>query len=70
MMDVKSVPVPRALSHADPPEISFHSLIKVLLPALEAMEGKRYTTIKAIQRTFTNKITEVQHYRKDGINSN
>ena len=33
---------------------------RVLLPALESMESKRYThAIEAIQRTFTNKITEV-----------
>ena len=37
---------------------------RVLLPALEYMESKRHICIQAIEairRTFTHKITEVQH---------
>ena len=61
-----------ALSHADTLEISCHSSTRVLLPALESMESKRSTVqaIEAIQRTFTYKITEVQHLFKDSTNSN
>ena len=62
-MGAESVSVARALSHAATLEISCHSPTRVLLPALESMESKRYTlqAIEAIQRTFTYKITEVQH---------
>ena len=62
-MGAESVSVARALSHADTLEISCHSPTRVLLPARESMESKRYTVqaIEAIQRTFTYKIIEVQH---------
>ena len=61
-MGVESVSVTEALSHGDTLEISCHSPTRVLLPALESMESKRYIqAIKAILRTFTYKITEVQH---------
>ena len=59
-MSVKSVPVAEALSRADTLKVSCHFLIRVLLPALEPMEGNRHITNEAIQRTFTNKIIEVQ----------
>ena len=57
---VESVPVAEALSRADTLKVSCDSLIRALLPALEPMEGKRHITNEAIQRTFTNKIIEVQ----------
>ena len=61
-MGVESVSVAAALSHADTLEISCHSPTRVLLPALESMESRRPTIYRiAIQRTFTIKITEVQH---------
>ena len=60
-MGVESVSVAVGLSHADTPEISYHSSTRVLLPALESMESKIHTSIEAIQLTFTYKITEVQH---------
>ena len=41
-MGVDSVLVAMALSHAGTPEIFCHSLTKVLLPALESVEGKRH----------------------------
>ena len=60
-MSVESVSVARALSLADTLEISCRSPTRVLLPALESMEAKDIQAIEAIQRTFTYKITEVQH---------
>ena len=60
-MGVESVSVAEALSHAETLEISWHSTTRVLLPALESIERKDLQAIKAIQRTFTYKITEVQH---------
>ena len=57
-----SVLVAEALSHADTIEISSHSPTRVLVPAPKSMKSKRHTSyIEAIQRTFTFKITEVQH---------
>ena len=45
-------------SHAVP-GVSCHSLIKYFCQlCMEPMEGKRHTTIEAIQRTFSYKITE------------
>ena len=38
MMGVESVPVAEALSYADTLGVGCHSLIRVLLPALECME--------------------------------
>ena len=58
---VLSVSVAEALSHADTLEIFCHSPTKVLLSAQESMESKDIQAIEAIQRTFTYKITEVQH---------
>ena len=52
IINVVSVPVAVAFSHADALEVSWYSLIRVLLPALESI---------AIQRTFTYETTEVQH---------
>ena len=61
-MGAESVSVAEALSHADTLEISCHSRTRVLLSALESMENKRHTSyMEAIQRTFTYKISEVQH---------
>ena len=57
-MGVESVSVTEALSQADTLEISCHSPTRVLLPALESMESKTDTSYR---RTFTYKITEVQH---------
>ena len=42
-------------------QISYHSPSRALLPAQESMESKIHTSIEAIERTFTYKITEVQH---------
>ena len=52
-MGDKSVPVARAASHTNTIEVSRHFPANGLLPAMESME--------AIQRTFTYKITKVQH---------
>ena len=41
-----------AISHGDTLEVSCHSLVGVLLPALESMEGKRYT----IYRSYSTNI--------------
>ena len=60
-MGVESVSVGAVLSHADTLEISCHSPTRVLLPALKSMESKDIQAFEAIQRTFTYKITEVQH---------
>ena len=59
-MGVESVPVAEVLADADTLEASYDSLTRVLLPALESIEGKRHASyFEAIQRTFTYKITEV-----------
>ena len=60
-MSVESVSVAKTLSHADTLEIYCHSPTRVLLPALESTKAKDIQAIEAIQRTFTYKITEVQH---------
>ena len=60
-MGVESVVIADALFHADILEISCHSPTRVLLSALDSMEAKDKQAIEAIQRTFTYKITEVQH---------
>ena len=46
-MGVESVSVAVALSHADTHEISCHSPTRVLLPALESMESKSYTSYRS-----------------------
>ena len=46
-MGVESVSVAEALSHADTFEISCHSPTRVLLPALESLEGKRHTSYRS-----------------------
>ena len=61
-MDVESVSVAEALSHADTLEISCHSPTRVLLPAWnpwKAEDKDIAKDIEAIQQTFTYKITEV-----------
>ena len=60
VLTVESVSVSEVLSHVDTLEIC-HSPSTVLLPALESMETEDIQAIEAIQRTFTYKITEVQH---------
>ena len=40
-MGVESVPVMAALSHADTLVVSYHSFSRVLLSALESMEGEK-----------------------------
>ena len=42
-MGVESVSVKVAFSHSDALEVTCHSLIRVLVPALESMEDKRHT---------------------------
>ena len=44
MMGVESVSVAEALYYADTLEIPCHSPTRVLLPALESLESKRYTS--------------------------
>ena len=44
-----------------PLKVSYNSITRVLLSALASTEGKIIQAIKAIQGTFTCKITEVQH---------
>ena len=57
-MGVESVPVTVALSHPATLEILSFPYYRVLLPVLESMEVKFIQAIEAIQRTFTDKITE------------
>ena len=61
MVGVESVSVAEALSHAVTLEIYCHSPTRVLLPALDPWKAKDIQAIEAIQRTFSYKITEVQH---------
>ena len=57
-MGLQSVPIPEALTHADTLEVSIgHSLIRVLLPALEHRKANDIQAIEAVQRTFSYKIT-------------
>ena len=51
----------RKRSHMPLLKISCHSPTRVLLPALENMESKGHTSYRSYQRTFTIRITEVQH---------
>ena len=46
-MGVEGVPVYEAMSHAETHKVSCHFLIRVLLPALESMEGKRDTSYRS-----------------------
>ena len=50
-MGVKSVSVAVAPNHADTLEISCHSPTRVLLPALESMESRRYTSYRSYSTT-------------------
>ena len=43
-MGVESVPAPEALPHAYTLEVSYYFFIRVLLSALEFMEGMRHTS--------------------------
>ena len=67
-MGVKSVSV----THADILEISCHSLTRVLLPAPESMESKRYTSYRSYSTNVYVQITEVQllNYYERRHNSN
>ena len=47
-MSVESVPLAEALSHAVTLEVSCHSITRVLLQALESMEGKGHTSYQVI----------------------
>ena len=60
-MGVERVSVAEALSHADTLEISCDSLTRVQL--WNPWKAKDIQAIEAIQRTFTYKITKVQHLR-------
>ena len=60
-MGVESVSVVEALSHAATLEISCHSPTRVLLPALESMESKRYTSYRSnLTNVYIQNHTEVQ----------
>ena len=62
-MGVEGGPVSSALAHANALEVLSFPYYRVLLPALESMEGKKnIQAIQAHQRTFTFKITEEQHF--------
>ena len=71
-MGVESVSVAEALSHADTLEISCHFLLEYCYQLWNPWRAKAIQAIEAIQRTFTCKITEVQHlnYWEDCMNSN
>ena len=60
-MGVESVLVAEVLSYAETLETSFHSLIAWSTAARSAILGRQKLPIEATQRTFANKITEVQH---------
>ena len=59
---VESVSVARELSHADTLEISYHSPIRVLLPALESMLNKRHTSY----RSYSTNVY-IQNYRSTAL---
>ena len=60
-MGVESVSVAEALSHADTLEISCHSPTRDCCQLCNPWKAKGIQAIEDIQRTFTYKITEVQH---------
>ena len=57
---VASVQVAEVLSHADTLEISCHSLIRELLPALEFIKGKRYEY--ASYRSYSTNVYKQNHW--------
>ena len=70
-MGVENVPVSGAPSPANTLEVSYHSFIRILLSALPWTE-KDIQALEDVQRTFTHRITEVQHlncWGKIAVNS-
>ena len=56
-MGFESIPVTDAHSDADTPQVSYQSLIRVVLPALDSKEGKRYKSY----RSYSTNICKQNH---------
>ena len=46
-MGIESIPFQEALSYVDTLVVSYHSIIRILVPPLQSMEGKRYTSCRS-----------------------